>query len=378
MQFQHFAHNAFLSDLSNRMSAGASQAKYKFIHLVTPHAPLVSRADCGFSGAELKYSMSTFAAQSSCTLNNVLEFMRKLKAMDLYDRSLIIIHSDHGGGVAFRMRDAEGKPTTSSQALHRVRGNPLPLVLVKPPGAGGRLEVSDKPVSLLDIPATVTDLLETDSPFPGVSMYDLDHPAFAERIYYRSTMHRNDAAAKDRFDNFSSFTITGSIYDVDAWSNETFLNEPPVGTYSWGTVLSFGITGTFKPLQNGGWTVTTSSDTTWTGGYRAGLSIPFAVTDSDILMRVTFKPFLVAGKLDQQNVSVLVGEKVLAEWLLTENGFQTRELTLPASMINRDGVTEISFMIPGARSPKSLGTGSDIRALGLSFKNLQFDLVGAD
>ncbi len=378
MQFQHFAHNEFLRDLATRMSAGANQAKYKFIHLVTPHAPLVSRADCSFTGAELEYTMGTFSTQSSCTLNGVLGFVRKLKALDLYDRSLIIIHGDHGGGVAFRMRDAQGNPTTSSQALHRVWGKPLPLVLVKPPGSGGRLEISDKPVSLLDIPATVTELLEIDNPFPGVSMFDLDRPALAERVYYRSSMHRNDAAAKDRFDNFSSFIVTGSVYDVDAWSDEILLNEPLVSAYSWGTALSFGATGTFKPLQNGGWAINSSSDSTWTRDSRAGLSIPFAETDADVLMRVTIKPFLVAGKLDQQNVSVLVGENVVAQWLLTERRYQTRELILPVSMINRDGRTEISFMIPGARSPKSLGTGSDTRSLGLSFKHLQFDLVGAE
>ena len=381
MQFQHFAHNEFLQDLTTRMSAGAKQAKYKFIHLVTPHAPLVSRADCSFTGAELEYSMNTFSAQSSCTLGSVLGFIQKLKDLDLYDRSLIIIHGDHGGGVAFSMRDAEGNPTTSAEALHRVWGNPLPLVLVKPPGAGGRLAISDNPVSLLDIPATVADLLETGSPFPGVSMYDLDRPATPERTYYRSTMHRNDAAAKDRFDTFSSYTVTGSIYDTGAWSDEILFQGPVAGVdgaYAWGTPLSFGSTGTFKSFQNGGWTITRSRDVSWTSDYRVGLSIPFAATDADLLMKVAVKPFLAPGKLDQQNVSILVGDNVVAKWRLTENRFQTHELILPASMINRDGKTEISFVLPDARSPESLGMGNDKRALGLAFMNLQFDLIGAD
>jgi len=381
LQFQHFAHNEFLRDLSVRMSTGASQARYKFIHLVTPHAPLVSRADCSFTGAELKYSMSTFSTQSSCTMHNVLGFIQKLKDLDLYDRSTLIIHGDHGGGVAFIMHDAEGNPTTSSQALHRMWGNPLPLVLVKPPGAKGSLKISSTPVSLLDIPATVADLLEKDNPFPGVSMYDGDHPAATERVYYRSAMHRNDAAAKDHFDNFSSYTVTGSVYDVTAWSDETLTQAPVTGAggeYDWGTALSFGATGTFKPFQNGGWIITAARDITWTRGYRTGLSIPFAETGADVLMKVTFKPLLAAGKLDQQNVTVLVGDELVAQWQLTGARFQTRELRLPASMINRAGSTDIYFDIPDARSPESLGTGSDKRILGLAFLNLQFDLIEAD
>jgi hypothetical protein len=381
LQFQHFAHNKFLRDLTVRMSADTNEAKYKFIHLVTPHAPLVSRADCSFTGAELQYSMSTFAAQSSCTMHSVLGFIQKLKDLDLYDRSTLIIHGDHGGGVAFSMRDAEGNPTTNRQALHRVWGNPLPLVLVKPPGANGGLKTSETPVSLLDIPATVADLLEKDNPFPGVSMYDSDRSAASERVYYRSTMHRNDAAAKDRFDNFSSYTITGSIYDVTAWSDEILTQAPVTGAggeYTWGTALSFGATGTFEPFQNGGWIITAARDITWTRGFRTGLSIPFAEAEADVLMKVTFKPLLAAGKLDQQNVTVLVGNEPVAQWQLTEDRFQTRELRLPASMLNRDGSTDISFVLPDARSPESLGTGSDKRILGLAFLNLQFDLIKAD
>jgi len=378
LQFQHFAHNKFLRDLSIRMNAGASQAKYKFIHLVTPHAPLVSRADCSFTGAELKYSMDAFSAQSSCTLHNLLGFIQKLKDLDLYDRSTLIIHGDHGGGVAFAMHDADGNPTTSSQALHRMWGNPLPLVLVKPPGVTGSLKISETPVSLLDIPATVADLLEKDNPFPGISMYGADHPAVTERVYFHSTMHRNDAAAKDHFDNFSSYTVTGSIYDVTAWSDETLIQAPVTGAdgeYAWGTALSFGATGTFRPFQHGGWTITAARDITWTEGYRSGLSMPFAETDADVLMKVTFKPLLAAGKLDQQNVTVLVGDRQVAQWQLSENRFQTRELTLPASMLSRDGNTALSFVTPDARSPASLGTGSDKRTLGLAFMNLQFDRI---
>jgi hypothetical protein len=47
-------------------------------------------------------------------------------------------------------------------------------------------------------------------------------------------------------------------------------------------------------------------------------------------------------------------------------------------MLSRDGSTNISFVLPDAQSPESLGTGSDKRILGLAFLNLQFDLIKAD
>jgi hypothetical protein len=48
----------------------------------------------------------------------------------------------------------------------------LPLVLVKPIAATGAMKVSDAPVSLGDIPRTITSALGMKTAFPGESMLD--------------------------------------------------------------------------------------------------------------------------------------------------------------------------------------------------------------
>ena len=209
-------------------------------------------------------------------------------------------------------------------------------------------------------------------------MYDAVSSEPPVREYHRSTMHRNDAAAKDRFDNFSSFSITGSIYDVTAWSEEIFF-QAPVTTkgegYTWGVAVSFGSRGNFKPLQDGGWTVTQVEDISWTEGYQAGLSIQFQATTDAVKMSVKLKPFLVRDKLDQQRVTVIVNGHELAYWELTENRFQKMELLIPAELFKAGEDTKFSFILPDAQSPVSLGAGIDNRALGLAFMSLQFDRV---
>ena len=98
--------------------------------------------------------------------------MQRLKALDVYGNSLIVIYGYHGGGVPFEMRTADGRVTTSTDSLRWVWGNPLPLVLIKPPVASGWVRISDLAVALTDIPATIADLLgEGGHPFPGQSMF---------------------------------------------------------------------------------------------------------------------------------------------------------------------------------------------------------------
>jgi len=377
-QFSHFAHNEFLRDFTERAVIKSERPTYKFVHLVTPHAPLVTDQECGFFGAEQAYSLETFGTQSRCTMETVIEFFRRLKKLGIYNDSLLIIHGDHGGGVAFDMRGADGQASNSSESLHLMWGNPLPLVLIKPPGADGPLRISNYPVSLTDLPATVADLLDMENPFPGRSMFDEVSGEPPVREYHRSTMHRNDAAAKDRFDNFSSFFISGSVYDVAAWSEEKFY-QAPVTTederYAWGVAMSFGSRGNFKPFQDGGWTVTRVNDISWTQGYRAGLSIQFPVTTDAVRMSIKLKPFLVPDKLDQQRVTVMINDHELAYWELTENRFQKKEVLIPSKLFKPGETTEFSFILPDAQAPLSLGAGEDSRLLGLAFMSLRFDRV---
>lgn len=375
-QFSHFAHSAFFVDLQNKMTVVPSVPKYKFIHLVTPHAPLVSTSECGFTGKQMDYGTGASKNQSFCILKQLVGFLQKLKAMGIYDNSMLIIHGDHGGGVAFSMYRDDGSETNSAEALHRMWGNPLPLVLVKPLGKKGALQTSNELVQLLDIPATVTEQLGLASVFPGRSMFVTARGAEPVRFYYRSTMHRNDAAAKDHFDNFSTFKVTGSIYAVDSW-HEVGTYVAPVtddeDKYVWGTSLSFGNRGTFQPFQAGGWVVTRSKDVTWTEGHVAGLSISFSEINGPVRMLAKVKPLLVAGKLNQQQVGIIIGGRRAGEWMLNDDRFQDVELIIPPELFSATGNTDIQFELPDAHSPASLDSGKDQRVLALAFMSIKFE-----
>ena len=375
-QFEHFAHSAFVTDLQNRMSVSSTKPKYKFIHVVSPHAPFVSSPDCKFTGAELEYTNEAFSQQSFCTLQTITAFLDQLKKMGVYDKSLLIIHGDHGGGVPFEMYEKNGSKTSSFDALHRVWGNPLPLVLIKPISASGPLKISNKQVQLPDIPVTVAQQLGFESDFPGESMFEENDGSEYERVYFHSKVHRNKAMSMDYFHEFTGYRITGSVYQVASWQKTASYEMPTTndeGLYQWGTPISFGRNGNFRSLQNGGWIVTANKDVTWTEGPKSGLSIGFPETTGDIKMIAKIKPLLAPGKVDRQRAFIFVGEEKIGEWLVSINKFQFVEINIPHKLILPSGKTEISFSLPDAQPPNKLGIGTDKRVLALAFMSVQFE-----
>jgi hypothetical protein len=375
--FKHFSHRSFLQKLIKNAKVAGADPRYKFIHLITPHPPLVSDPNCAYSGAELNYSLDAFKAQSTCTFDQVLDLLGRMKDMGIYRDSLILIHGDHGGGIGFPMRDPDGQITTSDRVLNRIWGSPQPLVLIKPPAASGALSVSDAPVALTDVPATASDLLDINTDWPGEPMFSVSPDSLRDRYYYRSSMHRNDAAAKDRFDDFDTFRIRGSIFEAGAWEQIESWRVPGLDErdkYSWGTRLTFGRHGNFKPFLSGGWSLSNKPDVTWTNSPVAVLELPFDPSpDSEVILRADVKPFLAPGKLVMQRLIIRVQQETIARFDLSEHRFQTIEAVIPTHLLRTEGVTRIAFETPDAAVPASLGVSADKRQLGVGFKALQFE-----
>lgn len=385
-QFQSFSHLSFLEDLQTRLSASARHPKYKFLHLVTPHAPLVHQQDCGFSGVPRENKATAYPDQAYCALKAVISFLTELQSQGIYDRSLILIHADHGAGIPFNMRRGNGDATNSFDALRHVWGNPLPLVLIKPVAGKGRLKVSNQQVQLTDLPRTTAELLGLNTEFPGHSMFSEDvitneDSADITRYFYHSSTHRTEASQKDRFDDFVGYQINGSIFEVDSWQQILRYTAPVTNElqiYNWNTKITFGAAGSFLEFETGGWARETRGGTSWAVGKAASLAMDFGAVQNTVNLRAKVRPYLVPGELDQQNVNIYVGETKAGEWSLNNQKFQEISLQLPASVFNSDGKTEITFEFLDAASPVAMGTGKDTRELAVAFMALQFDLLDVD
>ena len=101
----------------------------------------------------------------------------------------------------------------------------------------------------------------------------------------------------------------------------------------------------------------------WTD--RGSATITFGLkTVSPSTLRMRMAPFLVAGKLDRQRVEVVLNDQPIASLTLSNPLPQDCEIELPLSALRNQNV--LTFKLPHAAAPQSLGVSEDIRLLGIS------------
>ena len=214
MSFYHHASVQFLGDVTNRFSLSEWPRVYKFIHLITPHAPFVTNSQCGFSGKELDREYTNIYNQARCALIQLVQLLDRFKKSGIYDSATILVHGDHGIRLPFP--DFEIDSNDDPRDFPRAIGNSNPLLLIKPPGGRGNLVTVDAELSLTDIPKTMSILLQLGDDFDGIDFLD-EKPVNRVRRYYYSRQSRVVAGGDDRFLRWNEFEVSGPLTEKTSW-----------------------------------------------------------------------------------------------------------------------------------------------------------------
>jgi len=145
------------------------------------------------------------------------------------------------------------------------------------------------------------------------------------------------------------------------------------GHYRWETLISFGVGGNSDPFRTRGWIVNKLNDVTWTHGNETGMAVHFPASDKPVILRAQVKLSLAPEEMGRQRVSIFVNSEKVGDWLVAKSSFREFTMIIPARLINPSGETSISFKLPDARSPRSLGTGRERRKTALAFKTIRFE-----
>jgi hypothetical protein len=211
---------AILDEFTRRMAAVRKQPVYKFLHVGIPHWPVVLNADCQFIG-DTPVTRAAYREQARCAVARVSRFLDRLRALRLYDDSLIVVSSDHGFALAPRGftgdRPMPGIEPRSMQ-LSTVAGSAMALLVVKPPHRTGPLQISSAPTAITDIPASVLDLLGfAYDTLPGTPALKLSEDAKRPRTFADYDLRRNEDEVKEYFEYLDVFRINGPLLSGDAW-----------------------------------------------------------------------------------------------------------------------------------------------------------------
>lgn len=125
-----------------------------------------------------------------------------------------------------------------------------------------------------------------------------------------------------------------------------------------------------------GWSLD-GSGVGWTTGPRTVVTLPLGDVDGRLRFRALVKPFIAPPELRAQNVWLLIDGEEAGAWRLDSPDFEELQWEFPVAAGEHDEL-ELTWLLPDAVSPASLGEGEDLRALGLAFQWLEVRAGNAD
>ncbi len=207
--------------LVDNANTGSGQPTFKFIHLFTTHIPFFLDEEC-LQLTEEEYAKlgwrGAVPKQCACAMNQVLDLLDRLREFGILDRTLVILAADHGNHINLDSGDDKEIEQTGIPLLSKV----LPLLLVKPIGAAGPLQVSRAPVSLIDIPNTVAADMEIEKMFPGRALQGATEGETRTRVYYDYEWEHRFWFT-DHLPPMTEFRVNGPVRNPSSWSKGRLL-----------------------------------------------------------------------------------------------------------------------------------------------------------
>jgi hypothetical protein len=133
--------------------------------------------------------------------------------------------------------------------------------------------------------------------------------------------------------------------------------------------ITFGRAGSVKGLNPQGIDFLDEGERSWTSSPLAEFDVRLPLARDDVAMEVLAAPFKVDTAVPHQQLFVYLGGMFVGFWIVTEYGRLTTRVN--RALLN-GRPARVSFAIPTARSPLSLGLSEDKRELGVHLHQVVF------
>ena len=365
----------FIRQMLIESVVGGTVCAFKYYHLNGLHRPLV--LDEKLDVKKMSYSeRSSFKTQGKACLEITKLFLDKLRELGVYDKSLIIVMADHGCadypyGVKLETAGLSETDDNVQKIPPHIKAAGLPMLVIKPFGAAGEeIKISDAPVSLSDLPATIFTALGVETDPAGHSAFDLQENDTRTRKFY----YYNWSGWVDGYlYHMQEYVVNGHSWLDGSWRQGGVLQPANAReVYRYGTEVRFCRGGNAARYQGIGWHGPGNSYT-WSREKTADLYFNVTPPTKDLQLRLVMHPYLVPGKCDKQEVHILVNHTEVKTLTITDVKEAEYTLTIPRSLVPGSDMN-ITFYIPTAVSPVDLGIGTDVRTLGVAVKSVVLEL----
>ncbi len=341
--FNHYAGNVFVGD---------PQPAYHFLHLIPPHPPYVTLADGSYAGRVLPTTRENYLNEARAILKLFLKLLNRLKELNLYDSSLIVLQGDHGSQIA---------PVIDGKTIEPCVPRLAALLTMKLPGGSGALTVSRAQTSLLDIPATIMKASGVDGRFPGRPLFEISPSEARSRPFVTYRTSRGEP-------ELTKHLIAGSVFDpASCLDGEPAALSRSRPQYEFGADITFGLLGNADDFMGFGWS-SPMSNGCWNNGHRASVKIRLAAPETDLLLKAALRPYI-RTEVPEQKIHVLANGTEIDLWSAGRQQMHQFRAVIPKALIDSPEV-EIGFHLPNAVSPRSIGAGGDERKLAIWMRSL--------
>jgi hypothetical protein len=206
----------FVEDVS---VSDSPKPRYKFFHSLVTHVPANLDSDCYIVDKE-KQTNENAVDFIKCGLGHFVALLDKLKALDIYDETMIVLSSDHSDywideSVKFGKFKKRGIPVGTIMRASAALAN-------KPFNARGTVTQTEAPVSLRDIPETILaakglgQKTSTSVAFEARDVFSVSPTDNREREYLHYVWDHK-YWAEEVLPPITTYKINGRIKDPQSW-----------------------------------------------------------------------------------------------------------------------------------------------------------------
>ena len=303
--------------IDNMVIAGP-QPRYKWYHYIGAHIPPRWDANCVFN-RELERTRQQYYDQSVCVLTGIARFADKLRELNIYDQTAIIISGDHG--VNIKPDDQLGLAANGS-LHHGVLGASRPALLVKPLKNRKPFQLSGSPTHLLDIAPTALDLMGLENSYQGQSVLTIDPAVQRVRAFHwyaSAEFWTGDPISYDSWqvDGKASNRRNWSLQDI--YSNTIAASDYPAINFNTAYKSSRGLS-----LNR----ATPDIEYAWIGGSEFSILVGTEQPElsSSIEVLISLPDFM---KAQTQTITVIVNHQLLDKTYSLEKKEDWTQITIP-------------------------------------------------
>lgn len=334
----------------------------KFLHLFNTHPPVELGEGCGLLAQPAQMSRTTLMTQNECALLRVIQVLKRLDDLGVYDNTVIAIVADHGVGSTTDYASAEDQ---SVSKWPEIVGSANPLMLIKPIGSTGALTVSGMRVHIGDLAAAVCS--QVDACNGRLRNTWLSRATERDRLYLHYTW-KTEYWNEPKIKGVAEYVIDGPVWALNSW----FRHRPPLIKKDAEIVFASSHAENVIHLD-WGWAKPETWGV-WTDGPQAALSfthLPIAKRHVGVDMRL--RVFLTPQHRNLR-VRATANGRHAAEWDFKYPHTQAEvRMMIDPEVWSEDGGVMIRFYFDKPTSPASVGMSHDSRALGIGLEGLRIN-----